>query len=378
LKPPSQKFYAEPLSVLLQYEADLNAGLIMPDPAQAKLVKALQKRHEMLARLWQQGSAWHGIFSFFQDGEAHEKSKGLYIWGGVGRGKTYLMDLFYSGLSSDRKLRVHFHRFMLQLHRDLQQLQGQTNPLVGIAKELSEKVDVICFDEFFVSDIGDAMLLGPLLSLLFERGVILIATSNIKPESLYERGLQRGSFLPAIAAIIEHTEVFELVAAQDYRLRSMNKTGTFFHPLNSENHHLLCSLFSELSMVSDISPGVLEVCSRKLPVEGLHSNLVWFKFSTLCEGPRAAADYIELANHYHTVFLSDVPVLTEQKDDAARRFISLVDEFYDHRVKLVLSAATALNELYQGSELKFAFERCESRLLEMQTREYLSLPHATK
>jgi cell division protein ZapE len=303
--------------------------------------------------------------------------RGLYVWGGVGRGKTFLMDLFFEVVPGQRKLRMHFHRFMRRVHRDLTRLAGQKNPLAKVAEGLAAETDVICFDEFFVADIGDAMILGELLDGLFQRGVTLVATSNIPPQRLYENGLQRARFLPAIAAIERHTTVFNLDSPTDYRLRVLEQAEIYHWPMDAAAEQSLAASFAALApdldaVVDDID---LEIEGRDVRCRRFADDVAWFEFKALCDGPRSQSDYIEIARICHAVLVSGVPVFDPYMEDQARRFISLVDEFYDRNVKLILSAAAPATALYRGQRLAFEFERTVSRLLEMQSRQYLGRTH---
>jgi cell division protein ZapE len=359
------------------YQQDLQSGELQPDAAQQAAVAQLQLLHEALCARWQERPTFAQRLRGALGREPRkEPLRGLYLWGGVGRGKTYLMDLFVRGLPGERKLRLHFNRFMQRIHHQLRELQGRKDPLQEVARELAARVDVLCFDEFFVSDIGDAMLLGTLLEHLFAEGVTLVATSNIEPEGLYENGLQRQRFLPAIALLRRYTQVLNVDGGVDYRLQSLDRATTYYYPLDAAAEAGLKHLFHELTRGQQVSERLmLEVQERQLPARAVGGGAVWFDFAVLCGQGRGSADYIELACQYHTVFLSGVPLLGESRDDETRRFITLVDEFYDHGVKLVLSAALPLDELYRGTQLAFAFERTKSRLLEMQTHEYLAAAH---
>ncbi len=360
------------------YRRDLAQGVIAPDASQQAAVDALQRIYSELDRKWRDAQGrphWLRLLRAFGRGKP-ETVQGLYLWGGVGRGKTYLMDLFFHALPGRRKLRMHFHRFMLMVHRRLGEAKGRSDPLVHVADDIAKDVDIICFDEFFVSDIGDAMILANLLGALFGAGVTLVATSNIEPNRLYEHGLQRRKFMPAIALIERHCAVLNVDGGIDYRLRSLDKAPVFHFPLDAAAERAMQALFAELTRGLRVEQGkVLDIQERKIPTLAWSEGLVWFDFAVLCGGPRSAADYIEIARQYHTVLVSGVPVLGERDDDKARRFITLVDEFYDHGVKLVLSAAVDLADLYQGPDLQFPFARTRSRLLEMQSRDYLGSPH---
>lgn len=363
-------------SPLDAYRRDLAQGLITPDASQQSAVVALQRIFEQLNERWSKAPRWWPGISHRFGLSRPQPVQGLYLWGGVGRGKTYLMDLFFHALPGNRKLRMHFHRFMLMVHKRLADMKGQSDPLKRVAGDIAKDVDIICFDEFFVSDIGDAMILAKLMDALFDAGVALVATSNIEPEHLYERGLQRPKFLPAIALIRRYCSVMNVDGGIDYRLRSLDKAPVFHFPLNAANAQAMQDLFGELTRGLWVETNkILDIQERKVIASAWSEGLVWFDFEVLCGGPRSAADYIEIARQYHTVLISGIPVLHEKDDDKARRFITLVDEFYDHGVKLVLSAADSLEHLYQGSDLGFPFTRTRSRLLEMQTREYLGSPH---
>ncbi len=301
--------------------------------------------------------------------------QGLYLWGGVGRGKTMLMDLFHECLPPSDRLRMHFHRFMQRVHRELAELSGRSDPLKTVAAGIADQTSVICFDEFFVADIGDAMVLGELFQQLFERGVTLVATSNVEPDRLYENGLQRRRFLPAIEAIKEHTLVHCLDSETDYRLRVLERAEIYHVPLGAAAERSLSESFHALAPEAPEENVDLAIENRTIRARMVANDVAWFEFSELCEGPRSQNDYIELARIFHAVLISNVRRFSSRDEDAARRFISLVDEFYDHNVKLILSADAPLEELYGGERLRFEFERTRSRLLEMQSHEYLGRTH---
>ncbi|UTJ47919.1 cell division protein ZapE [Atlantibacter subterranea] len=301
--------------------------------------------------------------------------RGLYMWGGVGRGKTWLMDMFYQSLPGERKQRLHFHRFMLHVHEELGQLQGQTDPLDIIADRFKAKTDVLCFDEFFVSDITDAMLLGGLMKALFNRGITLVATSNIPPDELYRNGLQRARFLPAIEAIKQYCDVMNVDAGIDYRLRTLTQAHLWLTPLNDETRQQMDTLWRALAGGTRANAPTLEINHRPLATLGVENQTLAVSFETLCVEARSQHDYIELSRQFHTVMLHDVAVMTPLMESEARRFIALVDEFYERHVKLVVSAAAPMFEIYRGERLKFEFQRCLSRLQEMQSEEYLKREH---
>lgn len=356
-------------SPLARYQQQLASGLLMPDQAQAEAAALLDDLyHRVLARAQRKRS-------IFRWKRKREPEVGLYFWGGVGRGKTHLLDLFTDALPSDVVLRVHFHRFMYRVHSDLRRLQGEKNPLLAVADGIAAQATVLCFDEFFVTDIGDAMILGGLMEALFERGITLVATSNIVPENLYKDGLQRQRFLPAIAMLQRYTQVFNLDSGVDYRLRTLQTLPLYHTPHNEAAAEALRTMFQSLVPQAEIQQCFIDVNNRQLQANAVADDVVWFDFVALCDGPRSQNDYIELSRVYHTVLLQQVPVFNGSNDDQARRFINLVDEFYDRGVKLILSAQAPLLELYRGSRLSFEFDRTYSRLQEMQSEEYLASAH---
>ncbi|MFA7553780.1 MAG: cell division protein ZapE [Spongiibacteraceae bacterium] len=366
-----------------RYQADLLRPDFSYDSAQAYAVDRLQDLYECLVAR-EQAMAPKGLWSrvltkFKAADQSVEPVKGLYFWGGVGRGKTYLMDAFYDSLPFERKMRAHFHRFMQRVHRELKGFAGQKNPLNAVADMLAKEARVICFDEFFVSDITDAMILGGLFEQLFERGVTLVATSNIVPDGLYKNGLQRARFLPAIALIKQHTDVLNVDGGVDYRLRALEQAELYYYPLGRGADESLERSFVSLNPDPEHLRGnqELEVEGRVITARCVSDDVVWFDFKALCDGPRSQNDYIELAREFHAVLISDIPQMHAANDDMARRFVNMVDEFYDRNVKLVLSAEVSLEQLYAGGRLSFEFERTQSRLLEMQSHEYLSRPHRT-
>jgi len=301
--------------------------------------------------------------------------RGLYLWGGVGRGKTLLMDGFFEQAAEPRKLRLHFHRFMREVHRALAALHAERDPLNKVADDLAARARLLCFDELYVSDIGDAMLLGGLFERLFTRGVTLVATSNQPPGELYKDGLQRARFLPAIAALEARCRVLAVDGGVDYRLRALEAAELWHQPLDAGADAGLARAFHQVAGGPGIEGGALEVEDRAIPLRRHTDGVAWFDFTALCEGPRSAADYVELAREHHTVLISGVPKLGPERDDAARRFVGLVDECYDRCVKLICSAEAPIEQLYAGERLAFEFRRTQSRLREMQSREYLGREH---
>ncbi|MBJ7222468.1 MULTISPECIES: cell division protein ZapE [unclassified Brenneria] len=368
---------------LALYQQALSAGEYHADEVQHQTVVQLDSIHRALCeraahpagdasgRLGKWRS-WLGL----SDKSASVPVQGLYMWGGVGRGKTWLMDLFFQSLPIKRKLRLHFHRFMLRVHEELNQLQGQENPLEKVADGFKAETDVLCFDEFFVSDITDAMLLAELLRALFARGITLVATSNIPPDELYRNGLQRARFLPAIALIKQHCDVRNVDAGIDYRLRTLTQAHLYLTPLDARTEAAMQQMFTRLSGQQWVTPGpVLEINHHPLPTLGASDGVLAVEFSTLCAQARSQNDYIALSRLYHSVLLHNVTVMGSAEENTARRFLALVDEFYERRIKLIISAQVSMFEIYQGEHLRFEYQRCLSRLQEMQSEAYLSQPH---
>ncbi|CAM4128475.1 cell division protein ZapE [Shewanella aquimarina] len=357
------------------YQADLQRDDFSYDPAQEQAVKALQRVYDELIAAQQKPTGMAKLLGFLA--KPAPSVQGLYLWGGVGRGKTYLMDTFYDALPGERKLRAHFHRFMHQIHLDLDNLKGQRDPLLVIAKRMAESYQVICFDEFFVSDITDAMLLGTLFQALFAEGVALVATSNIIPDELYRNGLQRARFLPAIALINKHCQVLNVDSGIDYRLRTLEQAEIYHYPLDPQADKNLLGYFQQLAPESEVSREAIDIDGREIAIRQQAQGVLLIDFRDLCDGPRSQRDYMELACLYHTVLLSGVEQMGSQStgDDIARRFLAMVDEFYERHVKLIISAEVALEEIYTQGLLSFEFRRCRSRLTEMQSHDYLALEH---
>lgn len=356
-----------------RYQADLRRPEFAHDPAQEMAIRHLQNLYDALLQQPQPSTLGRLLDKVRK--RPKEPVKGLYFWGGVGRGKTYLVDTFYGCLPFEQKKRLHFHRFMQLVHNELKSLKNQQDPLKLVARRWAEDTRVICFDEFFVSDIADAMILGGLLAALFEEGVTLVATSNIPPDELYAGGLQRARFLPAIELIKRHTEVVNVDSGVDYRLRYLEQVEIYHVPADAQSEQLLADEFVQIAGEQGEANTRLEVEGRWIPVRRVAKGVIWFDFDAICDGPRGQADYIELARLYHTVLISGVPVFPPEHDDRARRFMALVDEFYDRDVKLICTAAAPPEQLYRGERLAFAFQRTVSRLTEMQSREYLARPH---
>jgi cell division protein ZapE len=342
------------------------------DAAQLDVVARLE---DLQQRIVAQPPRKGGLRTMFFRNRPRAAVRGLYLWGDVGRGKTFLMDLFFDTLAIEQKKRIHFHRMMRHVHERMKTLSFVENPLEKVARGIALETRVLCFDEFFVGDIGDAMILGGLLEGLFERGVTLVATSNSKPDELYRDGLQRQRFLPAISLLNEHTDVVHLEGGVDYRLRLLQKAGTYLSP-DDESAAAKLGMFFDDTASTHVERNVeLDINGRPIRARRCAKGIAWFRFDDICDGPRSQADYIEIARWYPSVIVSGVPRFDAGNDDQARRFIALVDEFYDRQVKLVLSAAVGPDELYTGTRLAFEFERTRSRLVEMQSAAYLALPH---
>ena len=343
------------MSIVEEYYQASRRKLFEHDPAQVEAIEQLRTLHDQL--------------------NDSQSGTGLYLWGDVGRGKTWLMDLFYDSLEFDNKLRLHFRHFMQDIHDELAHLSGHKDPLPIIAKNYSQRTRIICLDEFFVEDISDAMILYRLLEALFTEGITMVFTSNLIPEELYENGLQRDRFLPAIELIQSNTTVFHLDGDTDHRLRKLTHADTYFTPVNASSERAMENRFNGLAPSLGVIDVPLNINHRKIPSLRCAGDVVWFNFFQLCRGPRSSADYIELAQRFHTVLISGVPAMGEDEEDLAHRFIDLVDEFYDRKVKLILSAETKLINLYHGRRLLPQFRRTVSRLMEMHSEEYLAMAH---
>ena len=354
------------------YAAGVARGDWQDDPAQHPALAELDRIHAALIAAPERGGFLSKLFSKRTDDDA---IPGLYLWGGVGRGKTFLIDLFYDALPIAQKRRTHFHRFMREVHERLRAHAGERDPLAIIAREWRDALRVLVLDEFFVGDIGDAMLLGRLLERLFDEGVVLVTTSNTPPQDLYKDGLQRARFLPAIALIERDCHVLELAGATDYRLRELVRSPVYRAPLDAGSDAWLEQRWHALGGDDAHRDAGIVVDGRRIPVRARSRGIAWFDFDALCEGPRGASDYIEVAQEFHTVLLGGVPVFGDDRNDAARRFIILVDELYDRHVNLVCTADAAPAALYAGERLAAAFERCASRLIEMQSSEYFAHEH---
>ena len=351
-----------------QYARDLEKPGFRHDPAQQRAVTELDRIFHALHDIQRRS----GLARWFSRGP--DSVKGLYMWGGVGRGKTYLMDQFYDCLEpSVSKRRAHFHRFMEDVHSRLRRLGKQQDPLREIGRRLAEKHRVLCFDEFFVVDIADAMILSELFASLFHHGVTLIATSNVQPDDLYKDGLQRAKFLPTIELLKKYCRVLDVDGGEDHRLRILSRAETYHFPL--DNDDFLADTMRRVSPGRINEARTIRVNQRPMKSRAVADGVGWFTFETLCAEARAPADYIELARRFNTVLIENVPQMDDDDNNAARRFIHLIDELYDRRVNAVMTAAVRVDDLYIGDRLQFEFQRTISRLTEMQTREYLAQAH---
>lgn len=362
------------MTPIQRYQSDLEKGKIKPDDKQKQAVQYTQRLFLALNTASQEKR------NFFLSLFKQKKSvRGLYLWGGTGRGKTYLVDSFYECLPGNKKYRVHFHRFMLDIHQQLEKLPKSPNPLQIIAIQLAEKINVLCLDEFHVHDIADAMLLAGLLKAMFEQGITLVATSNIAIHDLYKNGLQRERFLYAIELLDKYTEEFNLGNGIDYRFNILDESEYFYiiSDLKTKemSENFLQSKFEELAPCPPKTDRSIEINNRNIKYKLCADDVIWFDFYELCHTYRSAYDYIEIAERFSTVLLSNIQILNEKDDAAAKRFIHFIDAIYDHNVKLLASAVAVPNALYQGKRMEFAFDRTISRLTEMGTKSYLKLAH---
>ncbi len=359
------------MSVTTHYQQELAQRGYTSDPAQLKAVEAL----EVCAEEW----------ADYKDQRSNVLKKlinrpdipqGVYMHGGVGRGKSFLMDCFYNAVPIVRKTRLHFHEFMREVHRELADLQGTVNPLDELGKRMAKRFRLVCFDEFHVADITDAMILHRLLDAMFKNGIGMVTTSNFKPDDLYPNGLHRPRLMPAIALLKAHMQVISVDNGTDYRRRTMQRVQLYHTPLGPEAEAAMALAFSELAESRDEDP-VLQIEARQIQAKRKAGGIVWFDFKTLCGGPRSQNDYLELATQFHTVLLSNVPQMFVRHASEARRFTWLVDVLYDRRVKLIMSAAVVPEALYTEGPLAHEFPRTASRLNEMQSAEFLALERRT-
>jgi cell division protein ZapE len=362
-------------SVEARLALEVAAGRLEFDAAQKE---AAQRLDRLSASLMQSSrSAGETLRAHWRwlPAPARAPLRGLYLWGGVGRGKTMLMDWFYDSLRFSRRERSHFYRFMRRVHAELRTVTRRARPLETVAERLAQAARIICLDEFFVADIADAMLLAGLFEGLFRRGVTLVTTSNTAPQDLYKDGLQRERFLPAIDWLLSHVDVVHLDGAVDYRLRQLEQAPTYLDSALPGAAAQLRQRFAALAGDSVTGPATLSIEERGIAALATAAGMAWFEFGELCDGPRSQNDYIEIARSYQTIFISNIPVFLANNEDAARRFIAAIDEFYDRGVKIVVSAAAAPAQLYHGERLQLEFQRAASRLVEMQTQHYLAGEH---
>ncbi len=369
------------LSPIQCYEVDLKKEGFQEDEAQRNAVEHMQRLFDDLCRPIIKKTHKKSIFNMLVSSNAEPaklRFKGVYFWGGVGRGKTYIVDTFFNCLPFTEKTRIHFHSFMRGVHQELKTLNNVQDPLKVVADRYAEKFRVICFDEFHVSDITDAMLLGNLFKELFSRGVTLVATSNEHPDELYTGGLQRDRFLPAIALIKQHTDIVNVDSDVDYRYRLLEKAEIYHWPLGYKADESLSDSFYSLISEESEPNNTISIEGRSIETIKHSIGIVWFEFSAICDGPRGASDYIEIARTFQTVLISNVPIMNNSRDDNTKRFMTMIDEFYDRNVKIILSAETLPENLYTGVRLSKGFKRTVSRLQEMGSKDYLTRKHIYK
>lgn len=357
------------MSPLQRYRKALKSPGFHHDPAQEAAMEALEDLYRRLTAPPKRGRLQR-LF-----GVPAAPVQGLYLWGGVGRGKTYLMDTFFEALPFDEKLRLHFHRFMQLIHQRMHAIGGTEDPLEHIAAQFAQQTRVLCLDEMHINDIGDAAILHKLLQGLFARGVTLVTTSNRIPAELGADPILRQGFAQAARLLETHTQRLKLEGDADYRLRALTQAATWRHPLNADAATALERAFEDCAaVVRQKRPHIL-INEREIPVRRWTEGVVWFEFHVICGVPRARTDLIEIARYFHTALIGNIPQLTDAHNDLARRFTHLIDEFYDRNVKVLASCAVPVDQLYTGDELAFEYQRTLSRLQEMQTREYLAREH---
>jgi len=352
------------MSVLAAYQAELKARGYQSDPAQLRAVAALERcANEWANYKAKRSNVLKKLIS------RPEIPRGVYMYGGVGRGKSFLMDCFFHAVPIQRKTRLHFHEFMREVHRQLRDLQGTVNPLDELGKRVAQRYKLICFDEFHVADITDAMILHRLLAALFDHGVGFVTTSNFEPDGLYPDGLHRDRLLPAIALLKDKLDVLNVDAGTDYRKRILEQVSAYHTPLGEAATQALLHAFSDLAGAAEDDPKI-RIESRDVLCIRRAGGVVWFDFATLCGTARSQNDYLEIAHRFHTVILSDVPKMSSEMASEARRFTWLVDVLYDHRIKLLMSAEVAPEQLFTEGSFATEFQRSVSRIVEMQSREY--------
>jgi cell division protein ZapE len=353
------------MTPLAYYQQQLAQGVISADAQQLAAIQnldniyhALLEEHQKRAKLW---TLMRRPISV----------QGLYLWGSVGIGKTFMMDCFYHCLPFKEKKRMHFHAFMRMIHAELKKREGEKNPLATIAKQIANETMVFCFDELVVSDIVDAMMLARLFDALFAQGVCLIATSNIEPDRLYWRGLQREQFLPAIQLIKKHLKVMHITTTEDYRQLHLNKSATCYIPDDDIADENMEKDFNALINDHVAYSAPILLCDRQVSIVKQAGDVIWFDFNVLCKPPRSQHDYLAIADQYKTVMLSHIPIIEAHQDNIIALFIRLIDVLYDQKIRLIFSAAAELDDLYQGGKYTFEFQRTQSRLVEMQSHEWM-------
>ncbi len=350
------------MTPLEYYQQQIDSGLIQEDAQQYDAIKRLDTIYHGLIKQEKQQHKW---FSF----KKNTLVKGLYLWGSVGVGKTFLMDCFYSCVPV-KKIRTHFHKFLQRIHDELKLVQGESDPLKLIAKKIASETQVLCFDEFFVSDIADAMILAGLFRALFQQGICLITSSNVRPDDLYKEGLQRERFLPAIKLIKRYTTELHMISHHDYRLTHVRQAGIYFTPLNATAEKSLETAFQHLSDGKDVYTDALELFGRTIQYRKRTDKIIWFDFIDLCDVPRSQKDYLALSRDYKIVFISNIPVIKPREHNLITAFINLIDVFYDAQTCVVISAAVDIEELYPEGQMTFEFARTQSRLIEMHSDDY--------
>ncbi len=352
------------------------SGFTTDDAQQDTLALFDKLQHDLSQQLSSRRSTWWQ--KLVPEKKSPQPLRGIYLWGGVGRGKTFLMDIFYQCLPIESKRRIHFHQFMNDVHQSLKQLKGLENPLQNVATQLSKNTRILCLDEFVIIDIADAMIMYGLLEALFARSVVLVTTSNSPPHNLYHDGLQRARFLPAIDLINHNCNVVNLDSGEDYRLQGLKQTHLYAVPHSPQALKEINAYLTERVTAYQSRATQLTINGRNLSFQVCAEDTIWFSFEDLCKTTRSQNDYLELARMFNTLVLTDIEVMSSRSDDVARRFVLLIDVLYDHRVKLICSAAENPDKLYQGKRLTFEFERTASRLIEMQSQKYLAQAHSSQ
>jgi cell division protein ZapE len=355
------------MTPLMLYQKQIRDRAIEAHPAQLEVIKALEHVYEQL--IARQKFRHSAIGKLRRKIKPRPPIQGLYLWGDVGVGKTFLMDCFYHSLPVN-KIRIHFHAFMQKIHDELTQLQGHKNPLTLIAKKIADQNVVICFDEFFVTNIADAMLLGELCKVLFERGLCLIATSNVPPHDLYKNGLLRERFLPAIHLIEKYTTTIHLQTGKDYRKRHEINAEVYFTPIEKDTDHRLKLIFDFYAKNSAISTEAVNLFHRQLKIERRANRIIWFDFMAICGRPRSQKDYLGLVKDYDVFIVSHLPIIKPHQHDLIVSLIHLIDVLYDEHKRIIISAEAPIDQLYPEGKYQFAFQRTISRLIEMQSETY--------